>query len=109
MPLVAYQSFNSNASKTHDLASASMQPFTRQTNAYVTEQQQKALVLPFIPGDLTAPVEGPAHLVPIKRFDEPNPKKRKREDDGAGDEPAAKGARTGEHTAPVFGAQISLL
>ncbi len=66
MPLIAYQSFNANASKDHGLAATSMQRFTKDTNEYVTGQGHKALKLPYDPSNLSTPIEGPAHLVPIQ-------------------------------------------
>lgn len=69
MPIIAYQSFNANASKTHGLTQTSGQRFTKDTNRYVTGQGHQALVLPSNPGNLTAPIYGPAHLVPIETLD----------------------------------------
>ncbi|WP_237212916.1 hypothetical protein [Falsiroseomonas oryziterrae] len=85
MPVIAYQSFNANSSTTHNLQSISNQHFTKQTNARVTREQHGALVLPTAPGNLVAPVEGPAHLRPIEAL-------------GAG----SHGSNT------VFGTQITL-
>jgi hypothetical protein len=83
MPTIAYQSFNANASTTHGLASIANQRFTRDTNAHVTGQGHQALVLPHNAGDLATPIHGPAHLRPIERLE-------------------------GQHSAPVFGTQVSL-
>lgn len=68
MPIIAYQSFNANASSNHSLAATSLQRFTRDTNAHVTGQGHQALVLPTLPkeGGITSPVYGPAHLKPIE-------------------------------------------
>ena len=70
MPTIAYQSFNANSSSNHSLAATSLQRFTRDTNAHVTGQDHKALVLPTVPkeGGITSPVYGPAHLKPIERL-----------------------------------------
>jgi hypothetical protein len=66
MPTIAYQSFNANSSSTHGLDSIAKQRFTKDTNSYVTSQGHQALVLPSDPGNLTAPLEGPAELKPIE-------------------------------------------
>lgn len=83
MPTIAYQSFNANASSTHGLASISNQRFTKQTNAYVTDKGDQALVLPHNPAHLTSPFHGPAELRPIEVLADP-------------------------HTVNAFGAQVSL-
>ncbi len=71
MPVIAYQSFNANSSTTHGLKALANQPFTRDTNAYVTGKGDSALILPFITGHISAPVEGPAELRPIQRLTSP--------------------------------------
>jgi len=83
MPTIAYQSFNSNSSATHGLASMAYQGFTRDTNAHVTGHGHQALVLPHNPHNLQDAYEGPAHLRPIETL-------------------------TGPQSANAFGAQISL-
>jgi len=113
MPLIAYQSFNSNSAKEHDLGSIGMQRFTVDTNRHVTSLGHQALVLPYIPGNLSVPVEGPAHLKPVETLGpkpEKTAKKRKRDDagDDATDAQPAKATRVGDHTALVLGSQISL-
>lgn len=62
MPIIAYQSFNSNSSSIHGLASVTNQRFTRETNKRVTALGHQALVLPFDTSDLTTPIQGPAEL-----------------------------------------------
>lgn len=71
MPIIAYQSFNANASSNHGVAATTLQRFTRETNARVTKQGQHALVLPILPaeGGISAPVYGPAHLRPIEALE----------------------------------------
>jgi hypothetical protein len=111
MPLIAYQSFNANSASEHDLSSAAMQTFTIDTNKYVTGQGQQALVLPYIPGNLTLPVQGPAQLLPINPLGpkpEKESRKRKHDDSGDDDTPPAKVTKIGDHSALVLGSQISL-
>lgn len=84
MPIIGYQSFNSNSSSSHGLGSASFQRFTVDTNRHVTQQGHQALVLPHNSGNLADPIEGPAHLRPIEVLSGPQP-------------------------VPVFGTQISLV
>ncbi|VVS98292.1 hypothetical protein [Erythrobacter sp. EC-HK427] len=85
MPVIAYQSFNANASSNHNLASISQQYFTRRTNRRVTDAGHEALVLPFNPGDLRTPIHGPARLQSIEVL------------------------ASDTHTVELFGAQIALL
>lgn len=114
MTLIAYQSFNSNSANEHDLSSIAMQTYTLDTNRHVTQLGHKALVLPYIPGNLAAPVEGPAALVPIGALGEKPAKekksgKRKRDDSADGDdEMPAKASKIGAHSALVVGSQIAL-
>lgn len=84
MPLIAYQSFNANASKTPGLSSLSMQRFTKDTNVRVTELKHEALVLPHDTNDLATPLEGPPNKVRIAEL------------------------TSSSHTRDVFGAQIAL-
>jgi len=84
MPLIAYQSFNANSSKTPGLSSISMQRFTKETNHRVTELKHEALVLPYDTQDLATPIEGPANKVRIEEL------------------------KSSSHTYEVFGSQIAL-
>lgn len=84
MPVIAYQSFNANSSKTHGIKALAMQSLTRATNADALRKGHQALVLPLVEGNLVLPVQGPANLVPIKPL-------------------------TAPQTVPVFGAQIALV
>ncbi len=108
MPLIAYQSFNANSSKDHGLAATSLQRFTRDTNAYAVGLGHKALVLPHDAGNLGAPIEGPANLVPVQGLPEASSKKRKRDDDDS-TLPAKRVKAGGGQAVQVFGAQISLV
>jgi hypothetical protein len=108
--LIAYQSLNSNSSKTHNLAASTMQRYTRETNAYVTGAGHDALVLPHNAMDLTTPIQGPANLVRIAELPEKTRKRKLDDADAAGADNKRRrldGADGG--TANVFGAQISLL
>jgi hypothetical protein len=84
VPIIAYQSFNANSSKTAGLASISMQKFTKDTNLRVTKLNREALVLPYDTQDLATPIEGPPNKVPIEKLTKSS------------------------HTEEVFGSQIAL-
>lgn len=64
MTIIAYQSFESNTSSTHNAAAIFQKQFTMQTNARVAGNVN-ALVYPTIPEDPSTIVQGPAALVPV--------------------------------------------
>lgn len=64
MTIIAYQSFESNASSTHDAQAIFQNQFTRKTNARVAGNVN-ALVYPTIPEDPATIVQGPAQLVTV--------------------------------------------
>jgi hypothetical protein len=89
MPLFAYQSFNSNSSTNHGLNSISFQYFTKQTSRRIVKAQRKVLQAPFISGNMSAPVQGPANLINVKPLDElmvvePATRKRQHDDTAQG-------------------------
>lgn len=84
MPVIAYQSFNANASYAHDLSGMSRQNLTIQTNKRIIERGDRALVMPLVDGNTVTAVEGPAELVKVAPLTDP-------------------------HTIELFGAQISLV
>jgi hypothetical protein len=73
MPIIAYQSFNSNASTTHDLDSLTFQYFTKLANRNAIREDHQALVLPSDPNNLTVPIEGPANLMDIEPLTDDQP------------------------------------
>lgn len=73
MPIIAYQSFNSNSSTSHGLDSLRFQHFTKLTNESVTKKGQQALVLPSDPNNLTMAIEGPADLMDIEPLTDSQP------------------------------------
>ena len=66
MPVIAYQSFNANSSKSHGLSALTLQRFTKEANKYATGKNQQALVLPSDSMDISTPIEGPAQMKPIE-------------------------------------------
>lgn len=62
--IIAYQSFESNTSSTHNAQAIFQKQFTMQTNARVAGNVN-ALVYPTIPDDPATIVQGPAQLVPV--------------------------------------------
>lgn len=84
MPIIiAYQSFNSNASTDHSLAAASAQHFTKMTSAHMVDEGTEVLIQPR-GTTLTEPVQGPAQKLPIA-------------------------ALTGPQTVDMFGGQIYMI
>ncbi|MEE4451240.1 hypothetical protein [Novosphingobium resinovorum] len=67
MTIIAYQSFESNTSTTHNAQAIHQKQFTQQTNARVAGNVN-ALVYPTIPDDPATIVQGPAHLVPVRHL-----------------------------------------
>jgi hypothetical protein len=65
MPIIAYQSFNANASSIHGLASVTDQRFTRDTKKRRVADENEVLQLPIDPENLNTPIEGPANKVPV--------------------------------------------
>jgi len=68
MAIIAYQSFESNTSKTHNADAIFQNKFTVETNQRVSGAGVNALVYPTIPEDPATIVQGPAHLVPVGRL-----------------------------------------
>ncbi|QZH74181.1 MAG: hypothetical protein JY451_10580 [Erythrobacter sp.] len=72
MPIIAYQSFNSNASTTHSLGSATAQHFTKLANTHATGLGQMVDVAPYATDTLGEPVQGPVHRRPVGVHDDNN-------------------------------------
>lgn len=73
MPIIAYQSFNSNSSTSHGVEAFSFQRFTKLANSSVTNQGVQALVLPSNPSNLVDAIEGPANLMDIEQLTDTQP------------------------------------
>lgn len=101
MPIVAYQSFNSNSSSTHGAEQASFQLHTRMANQTALTMGQQVLPPPILSDNLALPVEGPANLVTVGDL---GSKKRKRSGSDAGDEAkrVCTGLVHGDHVATIY-------
>lgn len=69
MPVVAYQSFNANTAKDHNIESTSFQQHTMGANKNAVANEQNVLVLPKLPDEaqnVLDPVHGPAQLLPVR-------------------------------------------
>lgn len=72
MPIIAYQSFNSNASTTHSFDSVTGQRFTKMANSSAVDRDMQVDIAPTVGDTLADPVQGPVYRTQVSAHDDAN-------------------------------------